>query len=255
MRFLLSCLCLAALSATAHAEALFPLGKSMTRGKPLPPPYGVTATYYIQEQDYELENLSFNLPGFALPGSLSSENKSQSWLAQPRVWLLPFLQIFGVIGQVENETRIGNIPLPGAESLLVKSDGTVRGGGFFLGGGGDKWFAGVSASLTQTDLDVADGRIRTLNLAPRIGRPFSWGALWIGANFLDSTEKSSGVFQFPPGFPLPVSSVAYSAEFGPSSRWNAALGVRYDLYRHLVLSAEAGFIQRTSLRLAAEIVW
>lgn len=256
MRSFLTRLCLACAGASlAYAEPLLPLGKSLAHGRPLPPPYGLLASYYQQQQDYQIDHLTFDVPGFALPDTLRSKNKSHSWLAQPSVWVLPFLQVYGVLGHVTNETTVSNIPLSGAETLVVSSRGTVRGGGAFLGGAWQAWFAGVSATLTDTKLDVADGSVRTFELAPRLGRTLAWGSVWIGGNFLDSTETSRGVFQLPPGFPLPLSSVTYSAEFVPSARWNAAAGARYQLNRHLAVSAEAGFVKRTSLHAIIELAW
>jgi hypothetical protein len=239
----------------ARAEAIFPLGQSAAQGRTLPPPYLFTASYYSQQQDYSIENLTFDVPGFTLPNTLGSENESRSVLAQPGLWLLPFAQVYGIVGRVDNETTITRIPVPGAETLTVKSHGIVYGGGVFLVGGWEEWFGGVATSFTYTDLDVANGSIRTLNISPRIGRNFSWGSLWLGGNFLDSSEKASGVFQLPPGFPLPISSVTYSAEFVPSSKWNALVGARYALNRHVAFTVEAGFIERTSVLLSVEFAW
>lgn len=81
---------------------------------------------------------------------------------QADVWLLPFLNVFGIIGKVDTDTlvdlsqaEISGLPFK-LGTLPVTFDGTVYGLGFTLVYGTKNWFASATTTFTKTrPLDYA----------------------------------------------------------------------------------------------------
>ena len=75
------------------------------------------------------------------------------------VWVTPFLNVFAVYGQLDGSTVIDlsvlGLPLPvETNHLTVDYDGDVYGAGLVLAVGGDRWFASLTGTFTETSLDM-----------------------------------------------------------------------------------------------------
>src|SRR5688572_18986730 len=86
----------------AAAESVFPLAKEKFPQAAGQLPYGIGLGWYQQKQDYALERLTFAVPGgFPAAGGLTAENESQFTQVRPQLWLLPFLEVYGIFGRVK----------------------------------------------------------------------------------------------------------------------------------------------------------
>jgi hypothetical protein len=132
------------------------------------------------------------------------------------VWLLPFLNIFGIYGRIDGQTtvdlsRTGVLLPPSFQRLNIAYDGDVYGGGVVLAVGGDRWFASVTGTFSDTSLSGAfQSSVEATTIQPRLGfRIAESTEIWIGGYFIDAEESHSGTINvdlgiFGPGAPIPI---------------------------------------------------
>ncbi|HWA84894.1 MAG TPA: hypothetical protein VG710_01615 [Opitutus sp.] len=239
--------CLATSTAFAGAGSLFPLWQPPGTAGLLP--YGAGVTWTQQKQAYTLDDLTFAVPGgFPAVGQLRPENRSRAITVRPNLWLLPFLQLYGVAGHVVSDTTVSNIPLVG--EVVSRNTGTYYGGGAVLAYGRHDWFASVDVNYTYADMSGVDDSQRTLTLQPQIGRNFGRLSTWLGAMYEDTAETTSGVFPLT-GF----GDVPYRVKLKTASPWNGRVGAQWNFNPHVGLAAELGFGARTGVLTSLEFAW
>ena len=235
---------------TASAESRLPFMKDkVPGGTELPRPFGIGIDFYTMDQDYDIESLSFDIPGVSLgdPSLLLVTNEVQHFDIKFDAWLLPFLNVFAIVGKIQSDTVIdlSNAPLQGLPfplgKLPVDTDGTVTGLGFTLAYGNENWFTTVTVTETDTDLSGNfDSSIKSTTIQPRIGLVRGQWQYWVGGLYLDTEERHKGVV------PLPIlGNVPFDVVLGGSDEWNTALGARHVFSEHADLTFEVGFGDRT----------
>ena len=118
------------------------------------------------------------------------------------------------------------IPLPPEiRRLQIDYDGDVYGGGIVAVVGGDRWFASLTGTYTDTNLK-GDYRssVESVVLQPRVGiRLRGTTEVWIGGYWLDAEESHSGSLDLDFGFgPVPVS---FAADLSQDEDFNFAFGM------------------------------
>lgn len=233
---------------SVKAESALPFMKDIAGDVELPPPWGIGIDFYTMDQDYTIESLQFVLPGVTLPDPslLAVTNDVQHFDIKLDAWLLPFLNVFGILGKVDSETIVdfSSAPIEGLPFPLGKLpfdvDGTVWGLGITLAYGNENWFASLTTTLAETDLGGDfDSSVDSLTVQPRIGLVRNQWQVWVGGMYLDVEEKHSGSVELP--F---LGQVPFSVVLGGSDDWNTALGVRHNFSRRSSLSFEVGFGDR-----------
>ena len=146
---------------TVNAESRLPFLKDkVPDGIELPRPWGIGLDFYTMEQEYDIDFLRFDLPDVSLddPSLLLVTNDVMHFDIKLDAWILPFLNVFAIVGKIESDTVIDlsrapvqGLPFP-LTKLPVDTDGTVTGFGMTLAYGGDNWFTSVTATKTETDL-------------------------------------------------------------------------------------------------------
>jgi len=222
----------------AHAEepkGLFPLGRSWVGDKHLPRPFGVEVTFYHQEQEYELASMTVNLPDAALAqaADIEFENQTNESDLQVDLWVLPFLNVFGIIGNVDGETTVNLGPPLG--DIEVDYDGLVYGGGLTLAAGGERFFGSLSAILTQTDLDTSTSSVEAWILTPRVGVRLKNMAFYVGAMYQATEERHRGQISIPL-----FGKVSYDVKLEEKDPWNYLAGFTASLGEHWDLTLEGG---------------
>ena len=220
-------------------SGVLPLGKSWVGDQELPRPYGLGVNLYQQTQDYSLKSLRLNLPyiDMAQAAGVGIENRTSEQDLKLDVWVLPFLNVFGIVGNVDGETTV--YPGPPLDKLEVNYDGLVYGGGVTLAGGYDRFFVSVSGILTETDLDTATSSVSAWIVTPRLGVRFDDVALWIGGMYQNAEEKHQGRISVPI-----FGDVAYDVELEEDEPWNYVAGASVEIAEHWGLELEAGFGNR-----------
>jgi hypothetical protein len=220
----------------------------------IPNPFGIGMSFYSQTQPYQITSLQVQFPGFD-PSVLSDftvSNRTNSYHLRFDYWILPFLNVFGLVGDLDGKTRVNvgelDIGLPvDLGELTIDTSGTTYGVGLVLAVGGEKWFATVAYDYTENDLDVATSSVRGQVIAPKIGLRTKSGAIWIGAMHQDAEEIHEGVFELPFVGPVP-----FRVELEEAEPWNYLLGATTGIGEHWVVILQAGFGDRDSALVTLE---
>ncbi len=204
----------------AQADPL--LGKSMAGDRNLPRAFGIGIDYFSMDQPYQIDSLSFTPPPtFPLPpitdvATIIVNSEIENVDLKVDVWLLPFLNIFGIYGRIDGQTivdlsRTGVLLPPSFQRLNITYDGDVYGGGVVLAVGGDRWFASVTGTFTDTSLSGDfQSSVEATTIQPRLGfRIAESTEIWLGGYFIDAEESHSGTINldlgiFGPGAPIPI---------------------------------------------------
>ncbi len=239
----------ALLPLSASADSALPFMKDLAGATELPRPWGISIDFYTMDQDYDIKDLQFALPGISLgdPSQIEVTNEVMHYDIQADVWLLPFLNVFGLIGKVNSDTLVdlSKVEITGLPfslgTLPVSIDGTVYGLGFTLVYGTDNWFVSATTTYTETSTSgVLDSSVDSLAIQPRIGLIRDSWRFWAGSMYLDVDEKHSGTFDLPI-----IGGVPFSVELVTKDSWNYSAGVGYVFSDRANLSFELGFGSRT----------
>lgn len=235
-------------SATAESRLPF-LKDRVPDDVELPKPWGIGIDFYTMEQEYDIDFLSFDLPGISLddPSQLLVTNDVMHFDLKLDAWILPFMNVFVIAGKLDSETVIdlSNAPVQGLPfplgKLPVDTDGTVTGYGFTLAYGSDKWFTSLTATRTETDLSGNfDSNVDSTTIQPRIGLVNGPWQYWVGGLYLDTEETHSGQV------PLPVLGlIDFDVVLGGADDWNLTAGVRHEFSPKADLTFEVGYGDRS----------
>jgi hypothetical protein len=236
---------------SSWADSGLPFMKELAGDAKLPRPWGIGLDFYTMDQDYDVKDLSFALPGVIVgdPTKINVTNEVQHFDIKGDVWLLPFLNVFGLVGRVDTDTVVdfseaGITGLPPGFSLppvVVSFDGTVYGLGFTLVYGTENWFTSLTSTWTTTSTSGdLDSTVDSLSVQPRIGLLRNNWRFWVGAMYLDTDEKHTGVFDLDLIGPVP-----FAVELVTQDSWNYSAGTGFVFSDRADLSLELGFGNRT----------
>lgn len=237
-----------AIPAASLADSRLPFMQDMVGDRELPLPWGIGIDYYTMDQKYDIEYLDFNLLGISLgnPELLSVTNDVQHFDLKLDAWVLPFLNVFGLVGHLDSKTVIDlsrapveGLPFP-LKELSVDTDGTVLGLGFTLAYGTENWFTSLTTTFTDTDLGGDfDSSVKSTTVQPRVGLVRKNWQFWVGGLYLDTEEKHSGQT------PLePLGVIDFDVVLGGANDWNFAIGARHEFSKKASLSFEIGLGER-----------
>lgn len=244
-------LLLAALIPLSSSADGLPFLKDLAGDADLPRPWGVGFDFFTMDQDYDIKNLEFALPGVTIgdPSQIKVTNEVKHYDIQADAWILPFLNVFGLGGRVSIDTAVDfsdadvmGLPFP-LGTLPVSFNGTVWGGGFTLAYGTERWFTTVTTTFTRTSTSGdLDSKVSSTSVQPRIGLLKNGWRFWVGGMYLDTDEKHEGVFDL--GLPG-LNAVPFAVELQTKDSWNYTVGAGYEFNDRFNLSFEAGFGNRT----------
>ena len=125
-----------------------------------PQRFGVSAVGYLQEQEYSIVKADIMLGALAVPKAAigTVENDVTQLGVKADVWILPFWNVHGLIGNVDATTNV-TPAVPLFDPVEVKYEGTVYGLGTTLAYGQDWWFTSVTGTITQTELDTGSNNV------------------------------------------------------------------------------------------------
>ena len=225
------------------------------RGYELPLPFGVSGIYNYLERDIEVSDLRIGVDGAPLQSvsdfvDLGSNSRVNVYLGRFDVWVLPFLNVYALIGDIDNKsTTRGSVtiplpgPGPGTRTFDFTGDtsieGVVGGGGLTVAAGYQQFFMMVDANYTQSDLGF-DDEFRALVVSTRAG----WNGdirnvptrIWAGLVYWDTKNTASATVEVPD-----VGTVSFEADQGPDSPWNPSIGGSVAFSKHWEGMAEYGF--------------
>ncbi len=239
------------LAAAESPVTFLPFGKTLAGGRELPLPLGATLTYYYQRQDYDLEKIT--LPGLPIQvttAGIDVENRLDEVNLQLDAWLLPWLDVFGILGKLTATTTVDGVSFMGQKIAVpdYDYDGLVYGGGATLAGGLGNWFGSLTGIYTKTDLSGDASSVSSWVVTPKVGYTFSRVLFWTGAMYQRAEEQHTGTFtmMLPTNLanpnPAEVTSqtVNYEVEMREKNPWNFLLGAETGFGPHWRVSVEGG---------------
>ncbi|WP_211918502.1 TonB-dependent receptor [Vibrio sp. B1REV9] len=256
----LACSCL--FTGVVNADSIsLPIWKEEAEalGYNLPKPFGLNLSYMSMEQGINVNSIALknvklgplNLDGLPLEAGAGKQATDVMTL-RADVWLFPFLNLYGLVGQLDGYSET-TVKLKAFGHTLLETpfrldlDGYTYGGGFVLAGGYKQLFALVDASYTQTNLNVIDGAIDAIVVSPRVGYDFhSHGVplrFWVGAMYQNVEQELSGTLK-QAGIDL---SGRFEVKQQLTSEWNTIAGMQYQFNEDWYLLGEAGFGDRKSI--------
>lgn len=197
--------------------------KVKEKGFELPYSAGIGVNYLWQNSDILISNVSIGFNGGELVNVdelirfNSTTAESSGINIRPDVWVLPFLNVYGIFARVESTTNVDvsvTIPLvDGTEELFsiqTSPEFSSQTTGFgltptmgFLGG----WLA-LDMNFTWTDVDKQENPVFAFIFDPRIGKTFQFRkperniSFWVGGFRVKVNRDTQG--SLPLGDALPI---------------------------------------------------
>jgi hypothetical protein len=223
------------------------------RGVELPLPFGVSLVYYHLDRAIEVTDVRIGRNG-GPPQSVtevaqfSSGSRVNNVNVKLDVWILPFLNLYGLVGWFQNESTTnvrvsfeGPLGTPVARSLSVPTtiDGSVGGLGATLATGYPPFFLVIDVNAFGSDLGFSE-KLRGSIGSARAGyagavarRPVN---AWLSATYWNtSTTVKDEVVD-----PETGDTLQYEADQGPRYPWTFGAGGNLRLHPHFELFTEAG---------------
>ncbi|HEV8245851.1 MAG TPA: hypothetical protein VGP93_08780 [Polyangiaceae bacterium] len=211
------------------------------RGYELPEPFGVGLVYYKLVRDIDVTDLRLGSNG-APPTSVSryadlgSSTNVDNVNIKADAWLLPFLNVYGIVGKIWNKSDTTvNVTLPplvpgGASrsfttTLPTTLEGTVKGVGVTLAGGYESFFGALDVNWAKADLGF-DERFKAVIASARAGwngsadgRPLR---AWANLTYWDTAATAKSSVPHPDG-----GTLNFEVEQGPKHPWTYGIGFSY----------------------------
>jgi hypothetical protein len=189
--------------------------KAAAAGYDLPYSAGIGINYFWQESNIIIENLFVgfnNGPMYDLDEIIRFDDAistSNAVNIRPDVWLLPFLNVYGLFSKARTSTEIfAGVYLPDtnnvwSEVAAFTSKAEFDATGFGIGitptiGIGGGWFA-LDMNVTWQSISALDKPVMTFVFGPRFGKSFKFKnnpqsniAFWAGAFRLHLKSETSG---------------------------------------------------------------
>ncbi|MBN1184959.1 MAG: hypothetical protein JXB49_21925 [Bacteroidales bacterium] len=226
-------------------KRLFPLMKRMlskadSMGIEFPKPYCLSAGMYQQNQVMKIKQITVGTfvlndkDDYVNIDNSSIKNTTMSAQFRADVWVLPFLNIYGMAGRVTTFNDLSlrfNInvpPIPGLtqgdfltieREQLVNINGTVLAYGTVLAGGYKKLFINVNLSWARTYLEELDSWQKAFAAFPMLGLQTNLANFFVGAMYLNSGQVNKGSFESEGG-----QITNYEVKF-ESKQWNYNVGL------------------------------
>lgn len=232
-----------------QADPLF--GKEWAGDRELPAAWGIGINFFSMDQPYQIDSLTFMAPpAFPIPpianvDAIIVENEIFHTDIKFDVWLLPFFNVFAIFGQIDGTTHIDlsnvGIPLPSAiQKFSINYDGDVYGGGAVIAVGGDRWFASVTGTFSDTSLGGDfDSSVEAVAVQPRLGLRLTPDTeFWIGGYFIQAEETHRGTIDLDLGAgPIPVD---FDVTLSEKDEFNFSFGAHTMFSQHWEATVEIG---------------
>ncbi len=179
-------------------------------GIDLPYPVGIMANYFYGIQDILITDIAVGFsdgPGgndipltdiTRLIEFAEVKAAATSLNFRPDIWLLPFLNVYGIIGKAWANTEV-DISYPIKLKALAQLDGMSFGVGMTFAGGVNKYFGVVDINKTWTYMSNFEEPVGTRVISLRLGRTFPVGknpesniGVWAGAMSVDMGGTTTG---------------------------------------------------------------
>lgn len=232
-----------------------------------PLPFGVALNFLYMQQDMGLEELYLKVvdspKALLVLAPLDSKVKSFSGAIRPDAWLLPFLNVYGLIGGVGGNIKVKIDKLEDTDTgkfynlnLDLDYGGGLFGIGAILLGNVGKFFGLMDFSYSYSNLNIGDSSIKSFIFTPKIGylitkkKSVGGGALWVGAMYWSMNYKLQGIdaHSNKPNGP----EISYDLTMDSEKPWNFIIGGGWEFNPRWGLLVELGLGNRKQLDIAGK---
>lgn len=177
------------------------------KGFDIPYPAGIMGNYMWLKQNIVIDNLQLGLKTDDQDIPLTpvdfiqfgdNDNKSYSLNVRPDLWILPFLNVYGILGYGESNTEVNVVAPIELLSIVDQSLNTAGFGVMAAGGVGPVWFS-VDANWTWSKPELLDSPVLVNVLGIRLGHTFVFNnkperniAIWAGTMYMKMSSETSG---------------------------------------------------------------
>lgn len=253
--------------------------KRRAEGFDLALPFGTGANFFYFNQSYTADDLklvSDSIPDIYATGVATVQNSTSGEMRvtfRPDIWLLPFLNVYGMIGYSQNNTRPKfevpkvHIVLPIGEfdvdtaNVIIDDElvyyGTTYGGGATVSSGYKSFFFALDYHYVATKIKDLSEKLESHNFSGKIGLLLGKnknkvkGAFWFGGMYIINNHRFTGkvdVKEILPGFELLAGKQAtYSGTVHAKQPWNLIIGGSVMVNKHHILAVEAGYFKREQI--------
>jgi hypothetical protein len=188
--------------------------KAVAKGYNLPYSAGVSVNYFQQESALIIDNLFVgfnNGPMYDLDEIIRFNDAiaaAGALTVRPDVWILPFLNVYGIFGKAKSSTEISaGVWIPDTASVwhevtsfTTKANFDAVSAGFGMTptiGVGGGWLA-LDMNCVWTDVSALDKPVFTFVFGPRAGKTFKFKkpdqniAFWVGGFRVKFTSETKG---------------------------------------------------------------
>jgi hypothetical protein len=177
------------------------------KGFDIPYPAGLMGNYMWLKQNIVFDNMQLGLITDDVDIPLTDVdfiefgdniNKSYSLNVRPDLWILPFLNVYGIVGYGESNTEVNIVAPIELQSIVDQSLNTIGFGVMGAGGVGPIWFS-VDANWTWSKPALLDKPVLVNVVGIRLGhtikfknKPQSNIALWAGTMSMKMSSETNG---------------------------------------------------------------
>lgn len=190
------------------------------KGFDIPYPAGGMLNYIWMKQSLILENMQLGFDGTNGDIPLTNvddlikfgqnTNISQSYNVRPDLWILPFLNVYGILGYGKSHTEV-NLTAPIELKSAVDQNIKTGGIGFLLAGGlGPVWIT-TDFNWTWNKPDLLEDPVMVNVVGIRMGHAFVFKqkpqsniSLWIGAQGINMSAQTVGAIALKDALPPEV---------------------------------------------------
>jgi len=231
-----------------------------------PLPFGVAINFLYINQELAVEEIVrtvVNSPkALIISSPVHAISNTFSGVIRPDAWILPFLNLYGVIGggggkvkvKIDTMVDIDSTKL-GPLDLDLNFAGSLFGIGAIFIGNIKKFFALVDLDYIYSKLNIGDSSINTFRFSPKIGylikkkKSSGGGAIWVGTSYNNMRFKFVGI-QGP--IDADDKKISYSFIMGNKKPWNFIFGGAWEFNPRWGLLMELGVGNRKQFDIAAK---
>jgi len=200
--------------------------KATKAGYNLPYSAGLSVQYFTQESDLVIDNLNVgfnNGPMYNLDGLVRFDKAratASAFTVRPDIWLLPFLNVYGIFGQAQASTQVGfgvwikdstntDKQILSAETT-VEFKSTTFGLGMTPTIGIAGGFLALDMNVAWTDVPQLSKPAMSFVFGPRFGKSFKLKkpqqsvAVWVGGFRVKLSSETNGSIDLQEVFPQEV---------------------------------------------------
>lgn len=221
----------------------------------LPLPFGVSTFFTYMSRDVDIKDVKVSLqdiPKQSVDDFMNFElnNKTTVAAIKADVWILPFLNIYGLFGYVSTDAKLDatitydRVLLPGPPVIIPintssKIDGSYYGLGSSIVGGYGSWFVLGDVNYGYSKLNEFEGKIDFWMYSGRTGFQSKLGEnkirTWIGGMYL-SSKRTLNLSVMDEGLGI-VEVEIFQETLNP---WTFQFGTSFSIGKHFEILYEVG---------------